>query len=596
MSKKDDKTDYSRREFIRTSGLAALGSGIAGAISAPVSFAQTENKTTSQKPHEGPYNILMIVTDQERHMSPGDLPVGYELPGHERLAKDGIVFENHQVASCVCTPSRAVMYTGQHIQNNGMFDNTNFPWSGSMSTDIDTVGDLLRKQGYYTAYKGKWHLTEEFETVNMLQSPKKLLSAEMEEYGFSDYFGIGDIIAHTNGGHLHDGIISAMSRSWLRGKGEELREENKPWFMAVNLVNPHDVMYYNTDRPGQNEQSGMAMLHINHEPSNTVYQQNWDVTLPDSRSQAIDEPGRPTAHLDYRNSRGVMVGVVPNDDGRWARLNNYYLNCIQDVDKNILEILNELDDLGIADNTIVIFTADHGELAGAHGLNGKGATAYREQNNVPFMIVHPAYQGNRRCKAVTSHVDIATTLVSMAGGRSGSVSDLPGKDISSLLGNPEAAPTNALREGALYNYNMFAYIDQAFFASVGEFFAEGGKPEGLASQGFKPNLKKRGAIRSVFDGRYKLNRYYSPLEHHVPKTLEQLFANNDLELFDVSNDPSEMKNLAVNKSKYGEILKMMNDKLNLLIEQEVGDDVGQMLPSIKGTDWKLSLSIWDLRM
>ena len=593
---KDDTTDYSRREFIRTSGLAALGSGLAGAISTPVSFAQTENKPAPQKPHEGPYNILMIVTDQERHMSPGDLPIGYQLPGHERLAKDGIVFENHQVASCVCTPSRAVMYTGQHIQNNGMFDNTNFPWSGSMSTDIDTVGDLLRKQGYYTAYKGKWHLTEEFETVNMLQSPKKLLSAEMEEYGFSDYFGIGDIIAHTNGGHLHDGIISAMSRSWLRGKGEELREENKPWFMAVNLVNPHDVMYYNTDLPDQKEQSGMAMLHINHEPSNTVYQQNWNVTLPDSRSQAIDEPGRPTAHLDYRNSRGLMVGVVPNDDGRWARLNNYYLNCIQDVDNSILEILNELDDLGIADNTIVIFTADHGELAGAHGLNGKGATAYREQNNVPFTIVHPAYQGNKRCKAVTSHVDIATTLVSMAGGRSESVPGLPGKDISRLLGNPEAAPTNALRDGALYNYNMFAYIDQAFFASVGAFFAAGGKPEGLARQGFKPNLKKRGAIRSVFDGRYKLNRYYSPLQHHVPKTLEQLFANNDLELFDVSNDPSEINNLAVNKNQYGEILKMMNDKLNLLIEQEVGDDVGQMLPSIKGTDWKLSLSIWDLRL
>ena len=592
----DDKADYSRREFIKTTGLAALGSGVAGAIPASVSFAQTHSQITSKKPHEGPYNILMIVTDQEQHISPADLPVGYQLPGHERLARDGIVFENHQVASCVCTPSRAVIYTGQQIQNNGMFDNTNFPWAGSMSTDIDTVGDLLRKQGYYTAYKGKWHLTEEFETVNMLQSPKKLLSAEMEEYGFSDYFGIGDIIAHTNGGYLHDGIISAMSRSWLRGKGEELREEKKPWFMAVNLVNPHDVMYYNTDRPGQKEQSEMAMLHINHEPSNAVYQQNWDLKLPRSRKQAIDEPGRPAAHLDYRNSRGVMVGVVPNDDGRWARLNNYYLNCIQDVDKNIHDILSELDNLGIADNTIVIFTADHGELAGAHGLNGKGATAYREQNNVPFMIVHPAHQGNKRCKAVTSHVDIATTLVSMAGGKPESVKDLPGKDISSLLGDPEAAATNALRDGALYNYNMFAYIDQAFFASVGKFYAGGGKPDDLASQGFKPNLKKRGAIRSIFDGQYKLNRYYSPLEHHVPKTLEQLFTNNDLELFDVSNDPSEMKNLAVNKSAYGEIIKMMNDKLNMLIEQEVGDDVGQMLPSIKGTDWKLSLSIWDLRM
>jgi arylsulfatase len=143
---------------------------------------------------------------------------------------------------------------------------------------------------------------------------------------------------------------------------------------------------------------------------------------------------------------------------------------------------------------------------------------------------------------------------------------------------------------------MFAYIDQDFFGSIGKFFADGGKKEDLPKQGFKPNLKKRGAIRSIFDGQYKLNRYYSPLEHHVPKTMEQLFANNDLELFDVSNDPLEMNNLAVNTSQYGEIIEMMNGKLNLLIEREVGDDVGQMLPSIEGTDWKLPPSIAHLRM
>jgi len=78
--------------------------------------------------------------------------------------------------------------------------------------------------------------------------------------------------------------------------------------------------------------------------------------------------------------------------------------------------------------------------------------------------------------------------------------------------------------------------------------------------------------------------------------MEQLFANNDLELFDVSNDSLEMNNLAVNKGQYGEIIEMMNGKLNLLIEQEVGDDVGQMLPSIEGTDWTLPPSIANLRM
>ena len=104
-------------------------------------------------------------------------------------------------------------------------------------------------QGYYTAYKGKWHLSDEFETANKLHMPKRILVEEMEEYGFSDYFGIGDMIAHTEGGFVHDGVIEAMVKSWLRGKASSLAAENQPWFMAVNFVNPHDVMYYNTDLP-----------------------------------------------------------------------------------------------------------------------------------------------------------------------------------------------------------------------------------------------------------------------------------------------------------------------------------------------------------
>ncbi|MEH6633847.1 MAG: sulfatase-like hydrolase/transferase, partial [Halopseudomonas aestusnigri] len=172
--------------------------------------------------------------------------------------------------------------------------------------------------------------------------------------------------------------------------------------MAVNLVNPHDVMYYNTDLPGQDQQSGKKLFHLEREPNDTLYRQQWDVTLPGSRKQSISETGRPAAHLDFRNSNAAMLGAIPNEDARWKRLNNYYFNCLQDVDRNLVNILDELEALGIADNTIVIFTADHGELAGAHGLVGKGATAYREQNHVPFTIVHPAFEGNKRCKAVTS--------------------------------------------------------------------------------------------------------------------------------------------------------------------------------------------------
>ncbi|MCP5067404.1 MAG: sulfatase-like hydrolase/transferase, partial [bacterium] len=267
----------SRREFIKTTGSAAVAAAAAWGLPGAGAALAKEHRR---------YNILMIVTDQERQLRPDEFPSGYRLPGHEKLAARGVVFENHQIGSCVCTPSRAVLYTGQHIQNNGMFDNTNFPWANDLPTDATTIGDMLRRQGYYTAYKGKWHLTDEFETANKLHSPKRILADEMEEYGFSDYFGIGDMIAHTEGGYLHDGVITAMTRSWLRGKAKNLAAENAPWFMAVNLVTPHDVMYYNTDLPGgPAKQAETAIMRLNREPEAEQFRRKWNSRLPVSRNQ-----------------------------------------------------------------------------------------------------------------------------------------------------------------------------------------------------------------------------------------------------------------------------------------------------------------------
>ena len=466
-----------------------------------------------------------------------------------------------------------------------------------MSTDIPTVGDMLRRQGYYTAYKGKWHLTDEFETANELHAPTRILSEEMAEYGFADYFGIGDIIANTNGGFLHDGVIAAMTRSWLRGKAANLSADGTPWFMAVNLVNPHDVMYYNTDLAGEPAvQTRTATQPMNRDPDTAQFRKQWDIPLPESRSQSVSGADRPAAHLDYADARSALVGRIPNEDDRWRRLNNYYFNCIQTVDNHVLSILDELDDQGMSENTIVIYTADHGELGGAHGINGKGATAYREQNNVPFIVAHPDVAGGQRCKAVTSHLDIAPTLISMAGGSPDTESTVRGRDISSVLRDPASASYDEVRPGAIFNYNMLAYQDRDFMLAISKFLREGGDPADLPNQGWRPDLEKRGAIRSVFDGQYRFSRYFSPQQHHMPRSIEEIYANNDVELFDLVNDPNEMVNLAVDRRANAELLLAMNEKLNTLIEDEVGEDIGQMLPGGPDADWTLDPSVSRLRM
>jgi hypothetical protein len=151
--------------------------------------------------------------------------------------------------------------------------------------------------------------------------PKRILVDEMEEYGFSDYFGIGDIIGHTEGRFLHDGVITAMTKSWLRAQPKALESQRQPWFIAVNLVNPHHVMYYNTDLPDQPaKQAATAMMPLNREPGTGQYGRKWDSKLPTSRHQPVSGPGRSAAHEDFAVGRSALVGRVPDEDPRWHRL------------------------------------------------------------------------------------------------------------------------------------------------------------------------------------------------------------------------------------------------------------------------------------
>lgn len=588
----NDKAGFTRRDFLKTTGMGAIALGVGAAGSAFAGSPSTESAAPvpGSGASKGPYNILFFLTDQERFFRPGELPAGYALPAHERLWRDGTSFTNHRINSCVCTPSRSVIYTGRHIQHTRMFDNTNFPWIQSLSPDMRTVGDMLRDAGYYTAYKGKWHLTKEFETVNKLGTPTKIFTQEMEDYGFGDYMGIGDIIAHTQGGYLHDGVIAAMGQSWLRGKGRELASEGKPWFLAVNLVNPHDVMFYDTDAPDAPVQRQRGITHVERDPRDPLYAKQWGFDLPGSHFQAIDAPGRPPAHKDFLLSHDALVGNIPDEEARWRRRHNYYLNCLRDVDRNIGTVLDELDASGLADRTIIVLTADHGDMDGAHKLHAKGAVAYREQNNVPLVVVHPALRGGRKVEAVTTHLDLAPTLVSFTGvdaaKKAEITKDLPGKDLSGVLAAPEKAGLDAVREGALFNYNMFAYLDGPFLLKAAEYLNKGGDPKKLKDDPkMRPDMRKRGAVRSVYDGRYVYARYFSPKQHNRPGTLEEIHKFNDVELYDTATDPGELNNLARSKP---DLLLAMNDKLNRLIDREVGEDRGQMLPGGIDAGWEVS--------
>ena len=599
MKRNDDKRVMSRRVFIQETGLTtlALGAGALAAGSATTKAVAQSAGSASGAPGGAPYNILFILTDQERHFRPGELPAGYALPGRERLAREGVTFANHQIAANVCSPSRSVIYTGQHIPNSGLFDNLGFPWQKSLSTEIPTVGDRMRLLGHHAAYLGKWHMSQEFEEVETKEVPDAdlvALNALMNDYGFSDYLGVGDIIATTLGGFRYDGFIVSNAIRWLRAKSKTINDGGQPWYLALNLVNPHDVMYINTDGPGETDQmTPKPLMKINHAPDHELYQQRWGMALPASRHQPWDLAGRPAAHRDYQDCMGQLIGRYPNEDARWRRLNDYYLSCLKDGDSQVERLLRELDGLGLTDNTIVVMTADHGELGGAHGMAGKGAATFREQNHVPLIIRHPSPEVPRGtvCNAVTSHVDLTPTLLALAhadGARA--TAGLPGKDFSGLLKSPADAAVDTVRDGALYCFNMWLLLDPDYLGRIADFIRKNGAagvPAFVEKEGLKPDLdNKRGAIRCVYDGRYRFSRYFPNTKHNLPGTLEELFSINDVECYDLKDDPDEMNNLAVDRKANGDLLLAMNAKLTELIGAEIGEDIGQMFPNTR--DWAVT--------
>jgi arylsulfatase A-like enzyme len=263
-------------------------------------------------------------------------------------------------------------------------------------------------------------------------------------------------------------------------------------------------------------------------------------------------------------------------------MQNYYWNCTRDSDRHLAVLLDHLRTSGSMADTVILFTSDHGELLGAHGMRGKGTFAARESARTPAVVVHPLGRRGVECEALSSHVDIAPTLLSLAGVDLAAVRDqlpmLVGHDLSRCVFEADATVDREI--GVLLHWTPILYQDHRNvrrFADIRTFDPADRLP--AIVELMDVGLRRRGQMRGVCDGRWKFQRYGTPHDASRPRTYEALHASHDIELYDTETDPGETDNLAADPQRWRDDIERLNNMLNRLLTVEVGDDDRSFVPT-----------------
>lgn len=523
-----------------------------------------------------PLNVLLLVTDQEQHYA--GLP-DLSLAAKAELLEHGRGFRNFCVHTTPCSPSRSTLYFGRHTQHTRMLANYGMPPFPRLRPGLRSIGHMMRDRGYVTAYKGKWHLGGIGHAPDLMYGPYPSTVDALEPFGFSDYNFDGDPHGTTWTGLRSDRQTAGDAVAWL-----SRAPRDRPWMLAVNFVNPHDIMFYwSADAQNRTRVQADFLGPLSREPGVPPYDKQWDTPLPASLHD--DRRDKPWSVRSYADLVTKVYGRVDADDeAAWHRLRSYYFNCIRDVDLQALAVLRGLERLGLADRTVVLYTSDHGEMAGAHGMRQKGPMIFRENVSVPLIVRHPDVEGGTETDALASPVDIAATLLSIAGADDAARADkepqLPGVDLSPAVADANAR-TRRDELGVLLDYAVTMYIDPALalrLITTSRELTPAVFRRVLARYALRRDpLRNRGFFRGVFDGRYKFARYFAPRDHHTPRDFDALVARNDLELYDTQEDPDELRNLGADPGSHRELLWRLCRQTTALVEREIGSDDGREL-------------------
>jgi len=540
----------------------ALVSGVVSANNEKLEEKSHADIQPSSRP-----NIVFIMSDDHAVNAvssyQGRLSAVFKTPNIDRIAKTGVRFNGMFANNSICTPSRAAILTGQYSHTNGVKT-----LADPLNRSTDNVAKQLQSAGYQTAVIGKWHLKTEpsgFDYYNVLPNQGEYFEPKLKEIGQKWTNG-------KKGGQVYQGyvtdVITDVSLNWLNK-----RDQAKPFMLMIHHKAPHGLW-----KPAKRHENFLADVKIP-EPRSLYHRGKHgptDAVIIDGKagqqfgssvSRRMEGRGLVTRMLNKAWPTGPLE-LTSYDwntvvSGAYQKYLKDYLRTVKAVDENVGRVLDYLDDNGLTDNTIVIYTSDQGMMLGEHDYYDK-RWIYDESIQMPFLVRYPQtsntenklsgtipsknHPEERVSEELFLNIDIAPTLLELAGVNKPDT--MQGVSFKAALTQPESTKG---REAVYYRY----WLHMAHHTIPAHY--------------------------GVRTKTHKLAFFYGlPLDANgaMPAATPPYW-----ELYDLANDPQEMINLYPNSES--EPIKSELKSLLRQLKLEIGDtdEAYPTLMAVKAKHW-----------
>jgi len=389
-----------------------------------------------------PLNLLFIITDQQRWdaMSCAGNEI-LQTPNLDKLAREGARFTNFYSACPVCVPARTAILTGHSIESNHVVDNKDADKTDA--PPFPSFDQILLRSGYHGEYHGKYHspyalaleYTQPVSWLNGKKAPAKSKALTSESEAFRAYLEKNVPARPLRPGELlqANGIYTSIELDERFGKPDAAKGSQAESYGRLEVPAEHSHAAY-TAKEGiaalDRLKGGPFTLTISIDPPHPpmIVSEPYYSMYPPQGIPAPASISDPRTNSPYADRPGE--GVLYRQPQLSKQMTSIYYGMVREVDDWIGKILQRVDDLGLADNTLIIFTSDHGEMLGDHGMHGK-FVFYEGSVHVPLLMRLPgAIKPGTVIKAPASHIDLFPTILDYCG-KTGNESE--GRSLRTLI-------------------------------------------------------------------------------------------------------------------------------------------------------------------